>query len=239
MNPSQSLKVAAFDGDDTLWHDLDSFIAVEQRFAEIVNRHAPNVLVAEELLKVERKNLDVFGFGVKGFILSLIETAMDLTAHTIPARDLQDILDMGVDMMQRPVEVMDGVHGVLKDLRADYKLLLVTKGDLFHQEAKIARSGLGEYFDGVEIVTRKDEATYRRICERHGVTPGEFVMVGNSLKSDVLPAINVGAFAVHIPYHTTWHAEQSSADLEHKDRAWRLDRIHNLPGLLRRLSISG
>src|SRR3712207_5703803 len=203
-------RVIAFDGDDTLWHNETLFSMTQDRFRALLTRHMdlPSHEIDARLIATERRNLTVYGYGIKGFVLSMVETAIQITEGRIPAKDIQAILDFGRAMLEHPVELIEGAEEVLHSLRArDHELWLVTKGDLFDQESKIARSGLSSLFDRIEIVSEKDEAMYRRLLERRGVGPEEFAMVGNSLRSDVLPVIAVGSHAVHVPYAITWAHE--------------------------------
>jgi putative hydrolase of the HAD superfamily len=225
-------RVIAFDGDDTLWHNEMIFTMTQERFRELLLRHTPEADVDARLLETERRNLAAFGYGIKGFILSMAETAIDVTEGRIPATDIRAILEFGRAMLSHPVELLDGARATLETLAERYELMLVTKGDLFDQESKIARSGLAPIFSRVEILSEKDEASYRRLLARHGVAPTEFIMVGNSIRSDILPAIAVGARAVHIPYHTTWALEHAEAPAAVADQLWTLETIRELPALV-------
>ena len=207
-------RVIAFDGDDTLWRNEDIFTLSQARYRAILAAHvdldAENL--DERLAATERRNLATYGYGVKGFTLSMIETAIEITREAIPASDLAVILRLGQAMLSHPVEVLDGVRETLASLKArDHELWLITKGDLFDQESKIARSGLEPFFERIEIVSEKDQGTYRRILDRAGVDAGEFAMVGNTVRSDVLPVLALGARAFHVPYHTTWAHEAAEA----------------------------
>ena len=195
-----------FDGDDTLWHNETLFSVTQDRFRAMLSHVDPTEL-DRRLLDTERRNLNFFGYGIKGFILSLIETAIEVTDGRIEARDIQTILDAGKTMLTHPVDLLEGVAETVERLSDHHRLLLITKGDLFDQESKIARSGLSPHFAGVEIVSEKDPDTYRRVLARHGVRPERFVMVGTSVRSDVLPVLALGGQAVHIPYHLTWAHE--------------------------------
>jgi putative hydrolase of the HAD superfamily len=225
-------RVIGFDGDDTLWHNETIFSVTQERFRELLLRHAPEADVDARLLATERRNLAAFGYGIKGFMLSMVETAIDVTEGRIPARDISTILDFGRAMLLHPVELLDGARPTLEALAERYELMLVTKGDLFDQESKIARSGLAPLFSRVEILSEKDETSYRRLLARHGVAPTEFVMVGNSMRSDVLPPVALGARAVHIPYHVTWALEHADAPAHAADRVWTLAAIGELPALI-------
>jgi putative hydrolase of the HAD superfamily len=219
----------AFDGDDTLWHNETIFSMTQDRFRAMLRSHLdldPADLDAR-LLETERKNLAIYGYGIKGFVLSMIETAIEITDGRIPATDIASILSFGRAMLEHPVELIEGAREVLEALRArDHELWLVTKGDLFDQESKIARSGLEPLFDRVEIVSQKDEVTYRRLLSRHGVDASEFGMVGNSLRSDVLPVVGVGARGFHVPYEITWAHEQVEGGLP--DGALALEHLGEL-----------
>jgi len=233
------IEVIALDGDDTLWHSEQLFVDTQARFRELV---APYVDVDEAhldalLLEVERRNLPTFGYGVKAFTLSLVETAIEVTDGDIPASRLQAILDLGRVLMDHPVQLLDGVAEAVDALTDRYRVMIITKGDLLHQESKIARSGLDHLLWQAEVVSEKDERTYRRILERHGIDPATFVMVGNSVRSDVLPVLALGGHAVHIPYHVTWALEEVEPD---PDRAFAvLGSIRELPGHIEALDREG
>jgi putative hydrolase of the HAD superfamily len=203
-------RVIAFDGDDTLWHNETLFSMTQNRFCALLTRHVdiPSQVLHARLFEVEQGNLAVYGYGIKGFVLSMVETAIEVTESRIPAEDIQTILAFGRTMIEHPVELVEGAREVLGSLRArDHELWLITKGDLFDQESKIARSGLAPLFERIEIVSEKDQVTYERLLARHGVSPDEFLMVGNSLRSDILPVIAAGGQAVHVPYEITWEHE--------------------------------
>jgi putative hydrolase of the HAD superfamily len=224
--------VVGLDGDDTLWHNESIFAATHDRFRAMVEPYAPAAGVDDRLLATERHNIALFGYGVKGFALSLIETAISVTDGRITATDLSQIVEWAKDMLRQPVDLLDGVADTVAHLAGRYRLMLITKGDFFHQESKVARSGLADHFDVIEIVAEKDPATYRRVLARQGIAPGAFLMVGNSLRSDVLPVLDLGGHAVHIPYHVTWEHEQVAAH-EHDGRHYtRLGDIRELPALL-------
>lgn len=196
--------VVAFDADDTLWHNERLFIDTQARFRELLERHIDPGVVEQRLHETEIRNLAHYGYGVKSFTLSMIETAIDLTEGRMGGREIERILHMGREMLYAPVELMDGVADVIDSLAGSRELILVTKGDLLDQETKLARSGLGDFFSSVEILSRKDRAAYEVLLEAHGVRPERFAMVGNSLRSDVLPVAEMGALAIHVPYESTW-----------------------------------
>jgi len=208
------IDTVGFDGDDTLWHSETEFAVTQTMFCELLAPHVPDPSVDLEarLVATEGANLEVFGYGVKGFTLSMIETALDVSEGRVPASVIRTLLDRGKAMLSHPVELLDGVEEVIDELHGRYRLILVTKGDLMHQESKVAGSGLAERFDHVEIVAEKEPATYARILHRHGVEPARFVMVGNSVRSDVLPVLAIGGRAVHVPYHLTWQHEHADHD---------------------------
>ncbi len=199
------IKVVAFDGDDTLWHNETHFQLTQTEFRELLQRHVPDADVDARLFATEMANLGLYGYGIKSFTLSMLETAISVTEGMIPASDLEVILGWGKRMLQEPTELLDGVTETLLEMSARYRLLLITKGDLFDQESKLARSGLAELFSGVEILSDKHEDSYRAVLVQRGIAPDEFVMVGNSLRSDIVPVVEMGGTAVHIPYHVTWH----------------------------------
>ncbi|MDX1729719.1 MAG: HAD family hydrolase [Aurantimonas coralicida] len=206
-----ALTTIGFDADDTLWHNERFFQLTEARFREMLADHADAELVSSRLLEAERRNLGHYGFGIKGFVLSMIETALDVTGDTASPAIVRQILNAGREMLEHPVEALPEAQETLAALAGAYRLVLITKGDLFDQERKLAASGLGDYFDAVEIVSDKTAATYERLFARHGDGPARAMMVGNSLKSDVLPALAAGSFGVHVPHELTWALEHAEA----------------------------
>jgi putative hydrolase of the HAD superfamily len=227
-----AIKVLAFDGDDTLWHNETHFQLTQTDFRELLQRHVPDVDVDARLFATEMANLSLYGYGIKSFTLSMIETAISVTEGKVPASDLEVILGWGKRMLQKPTELLDGVMETLLDMAARYKLLLITKGDLFDQESKLARSGLAELFSGVEILSDKNQDSYRRVLARRGIAAGEFVMVGNSLRSDVLPVVQLGGTAVHIPYHLTWSHEHVDEETLPSNGWYRIQSLRELGPLL-------
>jgi putative hydrolase of the HAD superfamily len=226
------ITVVGLDGDDTLWHNETRFNVTQGELRDLLRRHVPDADVDAHLAETEMSNLGMYGYGVKAFTLSMIETAIQVTRGKIPATDLEVILGWGKRMLMEPTELLDGVEATLKLLGKRYDLLLITKGDLFDQESKLARSGLAGLFLGVEIVSEKDVESYRRILERRGIKPEEFVMVGNSLRSDVVPVLELRARAVHIPYEVTWHHEHVPDESLPRDGWYRIDTITELSRLL-------
>jgi len=208
-----TITTVALDADDTLWHNESIFHLTQDQYVDLLKDYGEPDHMKARLLEVEIKNLKLYGYGVKSFTLSMIETAIDLTRGAVPAKTIAQILGLGRAMLEHPVEPLPGVAETLEALQSGYKLIMVTKGDLMNQEQKLARSGLGDYFQAIEIVSEKDANTYRRIVTRQGVTAEDTVMIGNSMKSDVLPALEAGLWGIHIPYHITWaheHAEPPS-----------------------------
>jgi putative hydrolase of the HAD superfamily len=222
-----NLTTIGFDADDTLWHNMKFYDLTEARFAALLADFAEPALLSERLLAAERENLKLYGFGIKGFTLSMIETAIQVTAGRVPADVIAQILDAGRDMLSHPVEPLPFVHQALETLAPTHRLVLVTKGDLFDQERKVAASGLGEYFSAVEIVSDKTANTYLRIFNQHGDGPEKSLMVGNSLKSDVVPALAAGAWGVFVPHEINWALEHD----EEPEGAPRYRRIADLSGL--------
>jgi putative hydrolase of the HAD superfamily len=229
------IRMVGFDGDDTLWHSETRFHVTQGEFRDLLRRHLPEADVDTRLDQMERQNLAIYGYGVKSFTLSMLETAIELTEGRIPASDLEVILGWGKRMLTMPTELLADVEETLRLLNSDRDLLLITKGDLFDQESKLARSGLGELFLGVEVLSEKDVDSYRRVLKRRGVDASEFVMVGNSLRSDVVPVVALGGRAVHIPYEVTWHHEHVPED-ELPEHGWqRISRMAELPDALETL----
>jgi len=205
-----TITTVGLDADDTLWHNETVFRLTQARFLDLLTDH-DNAAIEARLAEIERRNLRLYGYGVKGFTLSMIETAMEMCDGEPPVGAIREILAAGREMLAHPVETLPGVDEALARLSERYRLVLITKGDLLDQERKLAASGLGDLFAAVEIVSEKDRTTYERVFARHGTGPGEAVMAGNSMKSDVLPALDAGAFAVHIPYAITWAHELAAA----------------------------
>jgi putative hydrolase of the HAD superfamily len=210
-----NLKVIAFDADDTLWANEPYFRETEQRFFEMFQDYLPQHTVARELLKTEIDNLPLYGYGIKGFILSMIETAMRISDKTIPIHVIEKILDEGKQLLGKPVELIDGVEEVLTALKGKYRLVLATKGDLLDQERKLKKSGLEHYFHHIEIMSDKKENDYKKLIKHLDIPASEFLMIGNSLKSDALPVLNIGGHAIHVPYHITWEHETIESSIDH------------------------
>jgi len=204
----KAIEVIAFDADDTLWHNESLFTVTQAKFKQLLAAYHGDDWIETKLNETERRNIEHFGYGIKGFTLSMIETAIELTEGRISGAEIQEIIGYAHAMLEAPVELLDGVRQTISHLARQYPLMLITKGDLFDQESKIARSGLGEYFSRVEIVSEKNADVYRAIMAKHRLDPQRFLMVGNSIKSDILPVIDVGGRAVYVPYHMTWVHER-------------------------------
>ena len=204
----------AFDADDTLWPCQPHYDHVEAQLLRILSHYADTATLNARLYDVQRANMQLFGYGAKSFMLSMIETIIQVSNGAVTGNEIQQILDLGKDLLRFPIEPLPDVVEVLTELKQrGHQLILLTKGDLFDQESKIARSGLGDFFDYVEIVSEKDVPTYNRLFTRLGATPGNFVMIGNSLKSDILPVARLGFPAIHVPYHANWIHEHVPAEL--------------------------
>lgn len=227
-----TIKTIAFDGDDTLWHHESYFEGAKQRFHDIMNQigHYPDAADQVDLKHIQ--DLKLWGYGVKGFTLTMIETAITLTNGTITGQQIKEIFDLGKETYLHPITLLDHVRETLIKLRGRYFLLLITKGDLVAQEMKIAQSGLADFFDGIEIVSEKDISSYQRILKRYEIIPNEFVMVGNTIRSDILPPLQIGAKAIHIPYHTSWHFETPEVAEIEKSRFTVLPSMEKLPDII-------
>jgi putative hydrolase of the HAD superfamily len=208
------IKVIGFDADDTLWVNETYFRDTENKFADLLEKYETKNKIDQELFKTEIKNLDLYGYGIKGFMLSMIECALDLSNNEVSSKTIGNLLDLGKEMISQPVELLNGVEEVLKSLKDKYRLIVLTKGDLLDQERKLERSGLSEYFHHVEVLSDKKEKNYSDLLEHLQIAPGEFLMIGNSLKSDVLPLVEIGARAIHVPFHTTWEHEEVKEPIE-------------------------
>lgn len=226
-----SITTLGFDADDTLWHNERFFHLTQERFAELLSDYAAPDHLMERLEQAERRNLGHYGFGIKGFVLSMIETAIEVTDHRVPAAVIARILDAGQEMLAHPIELLPGVQETIESLAPGYRLVLITKGDLLDQERKLAQSGLGELFDAVEIVSNKTPQVYAHIFARHGDGAESALMVGNSMKSDVIPALTAGGWGVHVPSVLEWALERADPPLAHP-RFRVLPDLGQLPDLL-------
>ncbi|MEM7572720.1 MAG: HAD family hydrolase [Bacteroidota bacterium] len=202
----------AFDADDTLWGHEHVFVDAKARCTEILLPYLDGRDLEGLLYEYEKRNLSLFGYGVKGFLLSMMETAIEISGGAISGGELQQIIDLGKEMLEHPIELLKGVREAIDELEDHYQLMIITKGDLFDQENKIARSGIGDHFSLVEIVSEKSTEVYQKILQRHKIAPQSFLMLGNSLRSDILPVLQAGSQAIHIPYHYTWMHEAQHED---------------------------
>lgn len=224
--------VIALDADDTLWHNERLYSMTQERFKELLSRHHRRDVIERRLYETEMHNLRTFGYGIKGFTLSMIETAVELTGGRIRGAEIQEIIDFAKEMLSAPVELLQGAKEAVDTLSRRHPLMLITKGDLFDQETKIARSGLADRFAHIEIVSDKTTETYRTILAKHGLDAHRFLMVGNSMRSDVLPVLEMGGRAVYIPYEITW-AHEAAAELTGRSRGYyELEGISQLPDLI-------
>jgi putative hydrolase of the HAD superfamily len=210
-----NLKVIAFDADDTLFVNEPYFQETEQKFCALMSDYLSEQGLSQELFKTEVDNLHLYGYGIKGYTLSMIEAAMKISNNTLSVEAIEKIIVFGKELLQRPIELLDGVEETLKSLHGNYKLVVATKGDLKDQRRKLHDSGLGAYFHHIEVMSDKQEKDYSDLLNRLEIKPKEFFMIGNSMKSDVLPVLGIGGYAVHVPYHTTWEHEKISHKVEH------------------------
>lgn len=230
------LRMIAFDADDTLWHTEDMFQETQRRLSDILKEHAPDDVVERVLNDTEKRNIRLFGFGIKGFTLSMVETAIELSDGDIPAGQIHEIIMMGKQMLDAPMRLFDGVETVLKKLKGRYQLSIITKGDLLDQTNKIDKSGLAPLFDYAQVVSHKDADTYRDLFTSWEVAPREVMMVGNSIPSDVEPVLAIGGHGVHIPYDVTAVHEIHDQDPD-SPRFNRLENIRKLPDLLDKIDL--
>ncbi len=225
----KNVKVIGFDADDTLWVNETYFRDAEVAFANLLSKYETPNKIDQELFKKEISNLPLYGYGVKAFVLSMVEMALELSNFEVSNKTIEAILNIGKDMLNKPVELLDGVEEVLKYLSKKYRLILATKGDLLDQERKLEKSGLTNFFHHIEVLSDKKEANYSKLLNHLDVKPSEFLMIGNSLKSDILPLVNIKANAIHVPFHTTWAHEQVS-EQETNGKAYKT--IENLKDIL-------
>jgi len=226
----RSFSVIGFDADDTLWHSEDSFHRTEQRFIELVEPYvAGGIDVADALRATEHRHIPISGYGVKAYTLSMVECAVNISLQTVPAAVVGEIVDLGLDLLTEAVRLIEGAPEALADLGRDHRLVLITKGDLIHQTRKVETSGLAHHFDQVEVVIEKDESVYAQVLREVRVNPSDFCMIGNSVRSDILPVLGLGGGAVHVPYEFTWAHEHA----EHDGSVLTADSIVDVPNLVR------
>ena len=215
---NHSIKVIGFDADDTLWVNEPFFKEIEEKFCKLLNKFESNERISQRLFETETKNISFYGYGIKSFTLSMVETALEISNNEIKANTIKEILNLGKEMLQKPVKLINGVEKGLKHLKeANYMLIVVTKGDLLDQQRKLQQSGLEDYFHHIEIVSDKQTKDYAKIFKKQEIHPNEFLMIGNSLKSDVIPVIKLGGYAIHVPYEVTWKHEEVEDTSLHLD----------------------
>jgi putative hydrolase of the HAD superfamily len=229
---SRSKLVIGFDADDTLWHNEIIFEKTHERYRALLAHYHDAATVDRTLFATEMRNLELYGYGVKGFTLSAIETAIELTGGKIQAEEIRQLIELGREMLMHPVDLIDGVTETLASLAGTHRLWLVTKGDLRDQERKLEKSGLAEHFERIEIVSEKNEGTYGAIFRRHGISPEDFLMVGNSLKSDILPVLALGGAGAYVPYHIIWAAERVEDVPASQSHFFHLKTVRELPGVI-------
>ncbi len=229
----KNIKVIGFDADDTLWVNETYFRDAEIEFGKLLSEYETLNKIDQELFKKEIDNLPLYGYGIKAFVLSMVESALIQSNYNISTKSIEAILNIGKDMLNKPVELLDGVEDVLKHLSKKYRIILATKGDLLDQERKLEKSGLTKYFHHIEVLSDKQEANYSKLLNHLDIKPSEFLMIGNSLKSDVLPLVNIKAHAIHVPFHTTWAHEQVT-EQETNGKAYKT--INSLRDLLKLLN---
>lgn len=228
----QHLKIIGFDADDTLWVNETYYRETESEFVKLLVNFASEKKIMDSLYAMEIRNLPLYGYGAKGFMLSMTETALEVSGNQLPSKIIGEIIDLGKALLNKPVILLDGVSEVLQQLKGRYPIILATKGDLLDQERKLRKSGLDSCFHHIEIMSDKSEKNYRKLLTRLSVKPEEFMMIGNSLKSDILPLLKLGAWGVHVPYHTTWIHEKTNEDPKQWERFLSLKKLSELPHLL-------
>ena len=230
------IALVGFDADDTLWKSQDYFDAAQAEFERIVAAYVDLADAGDRLYAVEKRNLALFGYGVKGMVLSMIEAAVEITEARISAADLHRIVELGKALLRHPVELLPGVREAVERVAAGLPVVLITKGDLFHQEAKVRDSGLSDLFRRIEIVSEKDARTYARLFAEFGIAPAQFVMVGNSLRSDIAPVLELGGWGVHVPYHVTWAHEADAEVRSGSERMRSIVALDQLPLAMQELT---
>lgn len=230
--------MVGFDADDTLWRSQDYFDQAQLDFERIVGRYVDlgDARLHERLYEIEKNNIGVFGYGVKGMTLSMIEAAVAITGERISAADLHRIVELGKDLLRHPVEMLPGIPEAVAAIAADFEIVLITKGDLFHQEAKVRQCGLADLFRRIEIVSEKDAGTYARLLREFGLPAAQFAMIGNSLRSDIAPVLELGGWGIHVPYHTTWAHENEAEVAADAPRLRRVTDAAELPRAVRELA---
>lgn len=229
---NRNIKVIGFDADDTLWENEIFYKETEKKFCNILKPFMKTEETSKELFTTEVNNMDLYGYGIKAFSLSLIETAIRVSDSKIPAETISSIIDLGKDMLRKPVLLIDGIDTLLKKLINDFRLIVVTKGDLLDQERKLSKSGLSGYFHHIEIMSDKKEANYLSLLKHLDISANEFLMVGNSLKSDIIPVLKLGGHAIYIPSETTWQYERIENENIENSRFIKVENVHEILDLL-------
>ncbi|MCS5490013.1 HAD family hydrolase [Algoriphagus limi] len=229
-----SIKVIAFDADDTLWVNEPFFREAEEKFCSLLEDFMPAHAILKELYHTEISNLKLYGYGIKGFMLSMIETAMRISNNQVPIALVEKVIQIGQEMLEKPVDLLPGVEEVLQNLNGDFRMVLATKGDLVDQERKLKKSGLEKYFHHIEIMSEKRTEDFAKLIRHLDVAPEHFVMLGNSLKSDILPVLELGGHAIHIPFHITWIHEQVHHEVKH-ERFASVENIQLAAALIREM----
>ena len=236
MQEDNGIRLVGFDGDDTLWRSEDYYRAAQAEFESIVAGYVDFDDLGARMFAIERRNLALFGYGAKGMTLSMLEAAITITDARISAHDLHRIVELGKEILRHPVDLLPGIREAVAEIAASHDVVLITKGDLFHQEAKVRESGLAALFPRIEIVSEKDTATYARVLSEFGLAPAQFAMIGNSLRSDIVPVLELGGWGVHMPYHVTWaHEADATLDEGHAARMREVAAPAQLPAAVRSL----
>jgi putative hydrolase of the HAD superfamily len=228
----EGIKVIGFDADDTLWVNEPYYREAEEEFIRLVSAYGVEGDIASELFSTEIANLELYGYGIKAFVLSLVECAIRLTDGSVTAQTIKQILDIGKDMLQRPIELLDDVKMVLRELAPSYRLIVATKGDLLDQEGKMRRSSISSFFHHIEVMSDKKEEAYIQLLRHLDMEPRDFLMIGNSMRSDILPPLNLGAWAIHVPFHTTWAHEEVDEDPQ-TERFFQVDQLREILTLIK------
>jgi putative hydrolase of the HAD superfamily len=234
---NEPLRLIGFDGDDTLWKSEDYYRDAQHEFERIVAGYVDLDNAHDRLYAIEKRNIALFGYGAKGMTLSMIEAAVEITDAQISAQDLHRIVELGKSVLQHPVELLSGIREAVEAIAAEYRIVLITKGDLFHQEAKVRQSGFADLFQRIEIVSEKDTATYARVLREFDATPAQFAMIGNSLRSDIVPVLELGGWGVYMPYHVTWaHETEATLPADASVRMRSVAEANELPAAIRALA---
>lgn len=226
------LKVVGFDADDTLWVNEDYYRDTEKKYAELLAEYGEEKDILEALFETEMHNLELFGYGVKPFMISMVETAIRISNNTIPQRMITAILEMGREMLTAPVVLLPDVKSVLERLSGKYRLIVATKGDLLDQEGKLRRSSLSSYFHHIEVMSDKTKASYEELLAHLEIEPAQFVMIGNSLRSDIVPPYELGCYVIHVPYAKTWHHEMNVEEIPTNERHYKVDKLNEILNII-------